>query len=274
MRQIVGQVLATTEVDSHGDQLSRDELYSYFEQTEDPSPVYFDHDTSKPPVARLYNKRFEQLPTGAWAIKADIEVLDEERFRQGGGISISYTSGRALGAGPDAPDVTVLIDPQAFGSIEKYRDLLDCSGPELTVAVAELKRKTAGEVAIMVVTFAGVSIAGGFFGQVGADAYKRLKRVLVEKSGDLEKAAGRVTAHHVKFPMDIGGRSATVTIEFPPGQLQAIDAPTVDLEDAQQFIRGVVGDSELREVSVSFSPEPPHWRVEFFIDDDGNVVRV
>ncbi len=273
MTNITAQVLASTNIDSHGERRSRDQLYQYFLDMPDPSFLYFEHDTSSPPVARMHNKSFEQQEDGSWVIKADIDVLDEVRFTKGGGISISFTSGHGLARGTEAPAITILVDPQAFGPIEDYEELIRCSEPGLPVAVGELKRKGAESTAIMVLSFVAFYMASGFFEQVGADAYNKLKSILSRKERELEAREGRQTAYHFMFPMEVGGREIPVVLELPPGHLEETGRPTVSLDDARSYVTSVVGDSRVRKVSLTFSGEPPHWCLKYFIDDEGAIVR-
>jgi hypothetical protein len=90
-RVITGQIIASTHLDLIGERLTREELQQLFSQIPQEWVSAVGHDLSRPPIIRGFNKRLEELPDGELAITLDIEVLDEEAFREMGGFSIAFT---------------------------------------------------------------------------------------------------------------------------------------------------------------------------------------
>lgn len=92
MREIIrGQVIATTGGGPDTDPIPAHVLRQLFDSLPDESLGWDNHDPSKPPISRAFNKRLETLPNGNLAIKVDVEVLDKTAFDRMGGFSIAFT---------------------------------------------------------------------------------------------------------------------------------------------------------------------------------------
>src|SRR6185503_6976701 len=112
MGQILeGQVIVSTHLDRHGERLSKEELEELFSGMRSQRLLNYNHDPRRPPIARAFNSRLEQLPDGEYAIKADIEVLDEELFPKIGGISIAFTR-RSVADPEPASDLVISFNPR------------------------------------------------------------------------------------------------------------------------------------------------------------------
>jgi hypothetical protein len=89
MRTIKGQTKASTNLDLHGDKITKEELLSLFNQMPAEQAVNLDHDLSKMIVGRMYNKQFVETEEGEFSIKVDVDVFNEEEFAKRGGFSIA-----------------------------------------------------------------------------------------------------------------------------------------------------------------------------------------
>src|SRR4051794_40437768 len=90
MKILRNQILATTTVDIHGDRIPKEALQTMVHKMWSESFLYQDHDPSKPVVGRVFNYRLGELENGELCIRVDIEVIDENRFAEYGGLSIAF----------------------------------------------------------------------------------------------------------------------------------------------------------------------------------------
>ena len=91
-RIIRNQLITSTHQDLAGEKLSHELVRSLFKQiVRNGLRSGVEHDLSQSPITRMLDARLEELPDGELAIKLDLEVLDERRYRELGGYSISFT---------------------------------------------------------------------------------------------------------------------------------------------------------------------------------------
>ena len=175
-RVITGQTIASTHVDSSGEQITREQLQHLFDQIPAEYVAATQHDLSKPPIAKGFNKRLEVLPDGELAIKLDIEILDEEAFAEMGGFSIAFTR-KTIRLGDGEPLMRILVNPQQFDFQEVLRSVEQIIPLDATVDITERVEKGdfLRDAIIIVTVFAFSHVAGGFFGAIGQDLHGRLK---------------------------------------------------------------------------------------------------
>lgn len=66
MKEILGQYLISTSIDSHGEQLSREELFQLFQSLPEELVINDEHDLSKPPIAVAKNLQFVEIEPDKW----------------------------------------------------------------------------------------------------------------------------------------------------------------------------------------------------------------
>ena len=180
MKTIRSQVISTTAIDSHGESIPKDVLEQLFDSTPDPWLMFNNHDVAKMPFAKAYNKEFVQLGTGEWAIRADVDIFDEEMLTQNGGafggVSISYSTSTVT-AYPGAPaHVTVGANPRLF-DLDDLGELVDESTDDVIINVRDIRQKAAENLPLIIfITFVSGAFFSGFFGEAGKNAYDALKK--------------------------------------------------------------------------------------------------
>jgi hypothetical protein len=177
-RVIEGHVIASTHLDLDGERIPHSTLRKLFTELPDPWILNREHDLSRPPVGKGFNKRLEPQPDGELAIKMDIEVWDESLLEvPGRGISIAFqrTSTR-LGMG--APDLNVLMNPRQFDYKVTVDDIARLRPQNLTVEVTERVEKAWIQDAaiITLVVYVGDKILGGALGVLGRNVIEYLMR--------------------------------------------------------------------------------------------------
>ena len=139
-RTIRGQSIASTHADALGDRITPEILRELFSQLPDESVQTTNHDLSKPPICRGYNKRLERLPDGELALKLDIEVFDEKAFESMGGFSIAFTH-LTVRRGEGEPAIRVLLNPTQFDFRGAAGAITRLWPPSVTIDVTERVEK-------------------------------------------------------------------------------------------------------------------------------------
>jgi len=156
MKTIRSQTIASTGLDSHGESIPREELERLFEQMPDPWLLFDNHDPSKCPIARAYNKNLVQLGNGNWGICADVDIFDESKLSEYGGFSISFSS-RAFSVKPDrSPEIVVGFNPLLIDENE-IAQLCRTSTEYLQIDGKEIKLKAHQGPAIIFLEFVQAS---------------------------------------------------------------------------------------------------------------------
>lgn len=88
--KIENQILITTNIDSHGERLTKRELEQLLSTFPEKMILNNNHDLSLPPIATAEKAQLVPFDESEWAIKAEITIFDEEAFSDKGGFSLSW----------------------------------------------------------------------------------------------------------------------------------------------------------------------------------------
>lgn len=263
-RVIRGQVIASTAVDSHGEQISPEAIESLFRQVQEPWLTYCDHDTSVAPVCRGYNKRLEKRANGELAIVLDLEVLNEEAFAQRGGFSIAFTN-RTMRFG-DSPAVRILINPRQFGFEQVAYDMGRLLPHGQGIDVTERVEKAAIlEGAIIVVAFVIGGIAKGFFSKAGGELYDYLKKL---RTGTPPKEP----TLHLHATLTVLQKPIVLLLVADPAT-SAWDLAAVDFDALATTVEAMPGVEEIQRVVGVIHPGPT-VELRFMVRADGNTLSI
>ena len=267
------QILASTEIDRDNEKLSKEQLYSIYESTPDESLMGQEHDLSKKPIAKLYNKQFVQCDNGEYAIVADIEVYDEEAFKEYKGFSASYTTKRYTMFPNKTPEIEILFNPKYF-DFDEIKKIVEDSTEKFSIDSKILKQKGLDTVAVLIIKFVTASYATGFFGKMGADHYDKIKKKLklIAKNRKI-KNQGETKLHFVYRYKSVNAEY-DVLIELTPDLFDVIESKNILLDSAYLYIDKVVGNSNIKKVNIRMINKYPYWEILNFQDNSGNYIKI
>ncbi len=243
-RVMRGQILAGTGPDLEGPGIDRETLKLLFTQIQGHLVGGVCHDLAQRPVVRPFNFRLDELPDGKLVIKADVEVLDEERFSQMGGFSVAFTRcTRRLGTG-DKPVARVLINPRFF-DFEELSSAISTivpRGPAVDLT-ERIEKAAISEIAIIVIVVNLLTEVGkGFLAAAGADIYKFLRGLRRRDNPDAEKriqidATTRVSAVPVRFILDLDENVTEQDMRaLDIGELEKFVPPGIELQSITRVV--------------------------------------
>lgn len=270
MRIIRGQIIATTSTDLHGDNLSKDELQQLFEQMTDPMIMNQEHDFTKPPICKSYNKQLYQLESGEWAIKCDVDIFDEEAFDRYGGFSISFTTCRYTIDPNNEPSIEIRFNPRIFNRDEILK-IMDFSGIPIQIDILELKQKGLEIPAIIFLSFATGAIASGFFNKLGGDIYDVLKRQIIKVLDLCKKEKNTEPTLNVSLNIDYQGHPLKVIILVKMADITVLENNRDLVNSIKNYITKVIGECPLRVIALEVCTGEQQWLHKYYIDTDGNT---
>lgn len=235
-RIIRGQTITGTGLDRHGDRLTPEEVRSLFDRWPDSLLSGVNHDVGQRPVCRTFNKRLESLPDGELALKVDVEVLDEERFREFGGFSISFSRRRVrLGLGHAGAELSVNPRQFDFDSVlEAVSHRVQESG---TVDVIErVEKADLLETALVSIgVFVGLQTFAGFFNAAGASLFELMRRA---KRSDQPAGPVQVQFHlHLAPDQRAPVIVLSVSPEATTADIRQINGPAILVQVNERFGR-------------------------------------
>jgi hypothetical protein len=237
-RTIIGQVIVGTGIDRHGERLSREELTRLFESWPEDLPAGVNHDLAQPPVCRSFNKRLEEQANGELALKVDVEVLDEARFAEFGGFSISFSRQRVrIGFGDPACEVSV--NPRQFDFEGLVTAVRRSIGSDMCVDVVERIEKADVLVTaiVSIAVFVGLQTFSGFFNAIGAHVFELIRK---RRRKDGPNSPIQVQYH----------------LHLSPARRVPVIILVVDADCRTSDIRLVDGERLLRSVEAQFGGLP------------------
>lgn len=271
MRKITGQTIASTELDLHGEEISREALTSLFNQIPPLQLVNQDHDLSKPPIARMYNKQLVELEGGILAIKVDVDILDEKEFAKRGAFSISFAQTHYTINREREADIRLLFNSRIV-DLADVAPLLSLS-KSLHIDAVDLQQKGLENAAIIIIAFVSGAVAAGFFGQPGADAYNLLKAKLKELAQRYRNRNVELT-YHFSFKARLGDDVVEVIIESDTERVQTICEQIIAIEPLLERVSQYANLTKPQRVTLQITQNLPYVQIARVIDHDGQVIDV
>jgi hypothetical protein len=259
-RVIEGQVVASTALDAHGEQLARKELRELYSQMPDQRALNLNHDPRKPPIARTLSSYLDELPGGILAIKSDIEVFDEEQFASLRGMSISYHRiSERVETPVHRPSVVISFNPRDIDRDRLAAVLASSDLPSGYVGLSERSEKS------LIVTIALIFaiVSRGFWNEAGADAWRLFKRLVREGvTGDSQAEFAVISEADSTHPQLI----VCTPIDFDPNIIAAIDE-----DDLLSQAQALAPSNKLVKV-VAQVDQAGLATINFAVDREGNTI--
>ena len=274
MKTIHSQVISSTAVDSHGESIPKEALEQMFHAAPDPWLMFNNHDVAKDPVAKAYNKEFVQLDSGEWAIRADVDIFDENMLKENGGtfggVSIAYST-KTYTTYPDSEaHITIAVNPRLF-DIEDIEKIAHESTEDLIINVRDRRQKAAEQLPLIIfITFVSGAFFSGFFGEAGKDAYDALKkkiRALFDKNKDEND---RNLVCHMTFVIELNGGRTQVLVEASADDIEYLQEQGLDEQYVLEQINNSITDRQVRKIVLKANRNGPLVTMNYFIDTDEN----
>lgn len=273
MKIIKGQIVASTSIDAHGDKLTKEQLFFLFMQIPQEFILNQQHDLSKPPIGRIYNKRFVEISDREFAIKVDVDVFDEELFEEMRSFSISYTGERLTLNPSSRADIEILFNPLIF-SREDMLSLIKISDETIQIDAIELKQKALEPITVLILKFVLISAAIGFFGKLGSDVYDVLKAKLRQLANRRKVKRKPEIILQLLFTIKLVERSVDVIIELLMEDLDIIKQRDLSIESALEYVTTATGHTEIQRVALRVQRSEPYWSLVYFVDLKGTVMNL
>ena len=270
MKTIRSQVISTTAVDSHGESIPKDALEKLFNATPDPWLMFNNHDVAKEPMAKAYNKEFVQLESGEWAIRADVDIFDEQMLTEYGGtfggVSISYSTSTYTTYPNSNAHITVGANPRLF-DLDDLGDLVHESTDDVIINVRDIRQKAAEQLPLIIfITFVSGAFFSGFFGEVGKDAYDALKKKLRLLFDTNKKDNDRDLVCHMTFTIQLNGGRTEVLVEASADDIEYLQEKGLDEQYVLEQINKSVADRQVRKIVLKANRNGPLVTMNYFID--------
>ncbi|WP_164103219.1 hypothetical protein [Candidatus Laterigemmans baculatus] len=270
MKTLRSQIVATTELDRHGDTIPRYVLEHMYSQIPDPWLMMDNHDPSLPAIARGYNKQFVQLDNGHWAIRADVEVFDESKLAKYGGFSMTFSGKRYSLNLSRVADVTLEFNPRVFEA-RKILEICSASNGGLQVDALEIHQKGMGEYVALGLSFGSAAILSGFLQEAGKDSYTALKKKILELAKAQRDEESQGLKCQMAFTFERHGGQTEVLVSVDAEDLEYLEAKGLDAQYVIERVNEAVGPLDVRKVVLKAVRDSPIVSVTYFIDRDENL---
>lgn len=272
MKVIKEQIIAGTRLDAHGEKIAKETLQELFDQIPEEMVLHQQHDFSRPPIAKAYNKRFVEVPGGEFVIKVDVEVWDEERMKEMGGFSIAYSAERLTLNDSRKGDVEILFNPLVFNR-EDMVSLIKTSNTSVQIDAVEVKQKALEALVILTLTFTSLAFLNGFLGKFGADAYDALKGKLRELAERRKAKKESRLVFQLMFPVKLAEGTVHVLIEVFPEDLDVIRQRDLSIESALENIITTASHGMIQRAVFRVQKNEPYLVLIYLVDLEGNVLH-
>lgn len=268
-----GQLLADNVSEVKGVVLSRSALESLLQQL--PNSIFLnqEHDLTKPPAGRAFNFRLQDLPSGVTQIIADVEIWDEQLMINPGGLSLAFMAHDKSNSGNQEADIYILINPEVI-PLEYAENILteSLNSDEYIIRLGKLQQWSADLTPIIILTFISYAIAQGFFGEIGAGLWHRLKGNLRDLTRKHTRSKNTDLIFHSTFSYLRNGNMVTVVVVFNDSVLELLQRQPVNLDEIKEGVEKLVGDSEIIKIVVRLTNDSPYWNLSQIVDSTGKLI--
>ncbi|MFH2048600.1 MAG: hypothetical protein ABIJ12_04050 [bacterium] len=273
MKTIMGQVMTSEGTDLQGDIITEEEIRIIFDKIPETVILNQEHDNTKLPPGIAYNKRLEKLNDGKLAIKMDIDLYDDAIEIDFKGVSITFRRYKIEDTFKENPDINFRYNPR---NIDRYylSSIKNLSSNELKIGFCEVEEKGMLETVIIVVTFASSYIAKGFFENIGADIYKKLKSNIYNTGVKFKDEKNKTLVYHFKFQFDFNSQPVEIYVKCPYTSLELILQNGLDTDTIMNFLKEYLGNSFVMRVIIEPCNEKPYWKIIHIIDSEGKAIEL
>lgn len=261
--------LATTHLDRHGERFTLGALETMVEQSNrQVIPIGSEHDPRIPPLGRVIMTELVELEDGEFAVEGVAEIFDEDYE------NLTDTGNREIPVRKYKKGTFNVVSDRNFRDEESKKDIEDLKSILNNAKTEEEIKKSLDPISILTIGGAFIlgGIANGFFGEIGADAYRALK----EKLKDIFNRP-TVEGQEKLFTFDttITSGDKSVNVEV------IITNPTVD--DIQKFFdegikqldqvlpRHFNGDDSIKRIVLEYKADS--LEIKFAVLKNGVPVR-
>jgi hypothetical protein len=269
-RIIKGQIIASTELDSHGERLTRDQLEDFLQQFPDPHIINDSHDLSRPPIAIGYNKRIDNISNGIAVLKIDIEVINEDTFQKHGGFSISY-SRNTIRVGVGDPIFNILINPRQFDFESTARGAIPLVRLGTTIDIIErIEKAELLQDAIIIISLLGMysaaQVVRGFFNAAGADIFRYFKKLIRRDNPSAP------TEMHIHLELNINQFPIKVIL-IDKSNVTSKELAEIDFDNLFQQIGNIIFTIPINRV-IGEIDQGCNIRLKYLISNDGETLTL
>lgn len=131
------------------------------------------------------------------------------------------------------------------------------------------------DIVISFVGFAGASIVAGFFGQIGADIYTKLKEKIMQVAPNRTDDRGRPMRRglHLVFQTDMNGKVINVRIALRVDQLDSLGSGSFTFKAMIESVKSFAKHNDVVDVIIAYSENEPYWMIVQFRDSKGEYKR-
>jgi hypothetical protein len=274
MRIIEGQIMASTAIDRHGDQITEEQLTDLYHQQPIPWVMYVEHSYSKKPIARAINKSLVRLPTGTLALACDLEVWDEEELKKYGAVSIAIITARFTAIpNEDTPDIMLTFNPKVIDQQDAV-SLIHLTDESVRIDVRTVVQKALDVPILVFIGCATVTVFNGFFSEMGKDIYRAVKEKMIAWGQKSLEEHGQELKCQFTFHYQDGNANPEIIVTVSSACLEELTKVGVTEAVILEEVRRVSDLRRVKKVSLTLRDMTPTWNIEYVIDVDDNVISV
>lgn len=241
------QIIATSHVDRHQDRMSRGALESLVEQINSQYiPVTVEHDPRNPPLGRIVQAELKELDDGELAVEAIVQFFEP-------GDKVEFDEDRSLPI--RMPDGVQIIYDRSYSNEHDQMAIRDIA-ETVDGGSQEFVKKAIEPLSVLTIAVAVAlgNFFGGFFEQVGADAWDLLKqKIKTLIQGRRDQGIDHLLSFQFYTKQDDDQLLVEIVLSNP-------DDDTIDaffnsgIEDLDQFIPDLTeADVRLRKMVLDYS---------------------
>jgi len=261
-------IVASSEVDAHGDTFSREALEQLVHQMNSSFlPLGIEHDPREPSVGRVAAARLVTRKDGVLLVEADMEIFEE------GEVIPLGTEAREIPLEPVPRDGILVKYDRPYAVSDERKALVEELAKIAGARTNQEIKKSVDPISVLtiVASFSAVAIASGFLKKIGEDAYELFKAKLKQIFSSKPSAKDQLLVFIYTINMDGIPINVEVILTNPtPDEIVAyFSSGTADLQRSiAEYVQPALG---IRQVTYSF--HDGRLNLEFAIRKDAVPLR-
>jgi hypothetical protein len=261
-------IVATSEVDAHGETFSREALEQLVRQMNTSYlPLGIEHDPREPSVGRVAAARLVTRQDGILMVEADMEI-----FEDGETVPLAMDSREIPLEPAPAGDILVKFDRSYAVSAER-KTLVDELAQTIGARTNQEFKKAVDPISVLTIvgSFAAGAMASGFLKRIGEDAYEAFKAKLKQIFSSKPSAKEQLLVFLYAVNMDGVPINVEVILTNPsPDEIAAyFSGGTAELQ--RQVVEHVQPGLGIRQITYSF--RDGKLNLEFAVRKDAVPLR-
>lgn len=183
------------------------------------------------------------------------------------------------------PDIEVTYNPYyinvqqpSFDPQPDSESIVNLSSNNIQIDVIENRARPLSDwpqIVDIIINFTVLSLAAGFFGQMGIDVYTKLKSKIKQLAPVKKDARGNpiITGAHIIFRPEINGKMILIKVAIRITHIDKLGIDKLSIDNIISFVESSIVNLDVDEILIAYLESNDSLQLIYYRDSNGNYFQ-